>query len=153
MVEEPRNFLKLRTQPMKISDQDTLVVVGDDEGFNRVFLGENRWWAVRIASNRIEHLKYIAIYRTAPVSAITQYAHVLSVQPWQGSRKSVVNFRGQAIPIGPISHIKGYLCGMQSPRFTCLAKLQSATTLQDVFGGIRHPLHDRRGTDQTQSIS
>lgn len=42
----------------------------------RVFLGENSWYAVRIAGGMLGNIKYIAAYQTTPVSAVTHYAKV-----------------------------------------------------------------------------
>ena len=54
-----------------VSDLDTVIVPAHDEGFKQVFLGEDRWYKVRIHGSMSPKLKHIAAYRTAPVSAIT----------------------------------------------------------------------------------
>lgn len=36
-----------------ISDLDTIVVPALEEGFKRVFLGEHRWWAIRVSESMI----------------------------------------------------------------------------------------------------
>ena len=60
-------------RPRDPSDLDTVVVPSHEDGFKEVFLGENRWWSVRIHPAMLKQLKYVAVYRTAPISAITLY--------------------------------------------------------------------------------
>ena len=53
------------------NESDTLVVPAQREGFERVFLGERAWFAVRIAGAMLNKIKFIAAYQTQPVSAVT----------------------------------------------------------------------------------
>ena len=39
---------------------DTIVVPAQREGFDRVFIGQNAWWAIRISGGMIPKIKYIA---------------------------------------------------------------------------------------------
>ena len=55
---------------------DTVVVPAQQEGFESTFLGQNCWYAIRIAGGMLDKIKYIAAYQTNPVSAITHYAPV-----------------------------------------------------------------------------
>ena len=57
------------------------------DGFEKVFLGQNRWYKVRIHPSMISQLKYVAVYRTALVSAITHYAPIRSIEPWRTQAK------------------------------------------------------------------
>ena len=61
------------------SEIDTIVVPAQEDGFNEVFLGENRWYAIRMNSSIIPNIRYIAAYQAAPVSAITHVAQVESI--------------------------------------------------------------------------
>lgn len=81
---------------------DTIIVPAQEEGFGRVFLGENCWYAIRIAGGMIDKIKYIAAYQSRPVSAITHYAPVDRIEPYGDSGKYKVVFSGPASPIGPI---------------------------------------------------
>lgn len=56
---------------------DTLLVASSEENFAQVFLRERRWYGVRIHHLRLPSLKWIAIYRRAPTSAITHYAAIV----------------------------------------------------------------------------
>lgn len=66
---------------------NTIIVPAREEGFNRVFLGENAWYAIKISSSMIPKIKYIASYQTAPVSAITYFAQVDKIEKYQDSAK------------------------------------------------------------------
>jgi hypothetical protein len=117
-----------------IAEVDTVVVPAREDGFKEVFLGENRWYEIRIHHNLIPRIKYIAVYQVAPVSAITHWAPVKNIEPWQDSGKFVVNFAEPAkeissIPLVPKSRIKA----LQNIRYTSFNRLQKAKTLDEVF--------------------
>lgn len=112
---------------------DTIVVPAQQDGFDETFLGENSWYAIRIAGGRIPKIKYIAAYRSQPVSAITHYAPVASIEPYGEQGKFKLNFTVAAIPVGPIPFADAPLGSMQSPRYTSFTKLMSAQKLMDLF--------------------
>ncbi|MGH9784218.1 MAG: hypothetical protein ACRD88_08530 [Terriglobia bacterium] len=117
------------------SDIDTIVVPARDDGFQNVFLGENRWYKIRIHSSMISKLKYIAAYRVAPESAITHIAPIASIEQWPETRKYVVNFSEPASTIGPIRLVSpdGTVYAPMAPRYTSRARLEKATNLDDAF--------------------
>lgn len=69
-----------------IAEVDTIVVPAREDGFQDMFLGENRWYAIRIHGSMIPRLRYIAVYRVAPVSVVTHIAPVASIERWKGKR-------------------------------------------------------------------
>lgn len=113
---------------------DTIIVPAQKEGFEKVFLGENCWYAIRISGGMLEKIKYIAGYQTQPVSAITHYAPVSRIEPYGEDGKYKVIFSDKAKPIGPIYYGDAPSGAMQGPRYTSLAKLQAATKLTDLIG-------------------
>ena len=114
---------------------DTVVVPARNEGFERVFLGENRWYAVRIHGAMRPQIRYIAGYQVAPVSAITHLAPVQSIEPYKDSDKVVVNFAEPARQIGPIPLVKnGLVRPLQGLRYTNRARLEKARTLDELWG-------------------
>jgi len=116
------------------SDVDTIVVPAHDDGFSEVFLGQNRWYKIRIHSSMIPKLKYIAAYRVAPESAITHIAPVASIEQWPETRKYVVNFSEPAKSIGPLRLVpNGRVWAPMAPRYTSRARLEKATNLDDAF--------------------
>jgi len=113
---------------------DTIVVPAQLDGFQEIFLGENRWRAVRIHGTMRPQIKYIAVYQTRPVSAITHVASVSTIEPWGDTGKSVVNFSEPAREITPIKLVaNGRVKALQNIRYTTLKRLQSAKTLDDVW--------------------
>ena len=121
-------------RPRDWSGLDTVVVPAREDGFQRVFLGQDRWYAVRIHPSMISQLKYIAVYRTAPVSGITHYAPIRSIEPWENSGKVVINFAEHAHEIGPLSiTADGRVRHLQGLRYTTFGKLSRATSLDEAF--------------------
>jgi hypothetical protein len=117
-------------------NRDTVVVPAQEEGFNRVFLGENCWYAIRIGGGMIPKIKYIAAYQTAPVSAITHYAPVERIEPYGDDGKYRLVFSEPAKALDrPIPFGAAPQGLMQGPRYTSLAKLQTASNLTDLMVG------------------
>ncbi len=74
------------------SDIDTIVVPAREEGFQETVLGEDRWYAIRMHSSMKPKIQHLAVYRVAPISAITHVALVQSIEPWKSTNKYVANF-------------------------------------------------------------
>ena len=62
---------------------DTIVCPAQKEGFNDVFLRENRWFKIRINPERIPKIKYIAMYESKPIAAITYVGKVKEIKPYK----------------------------------------------------------------------
>ena len=125
---------KREGRPVDIAEFDTIVVPAREDGFQEVFVGENRWYAIRIHASMIPQIKYIAAYRVAPVSAITHWALVKNIEPWEDTGKFVVNFVDAAKEIGPIPLVpKSRVKALQGPRYTSFDRLQRAKSLDEVF--------------------
>lgn len=120
---------KDRVERRKLGEYDTIVCPGHPEGFKREFLGNNRWYAIRLSKKVIANLKYIAIYVTSPEHRITHYGRIATIKPYQGSGKYMVKLHGRAKAIGPIVHSPGV--SMQGSRLTLMGKLKNARTLAD----------------------
>ena len=113
---------------------DTIVVPAQGEGFEDVFLGENRWYAIKIQAKYIPQIKYIAAYVTAPTSAITHIAEVASIKPYEGGSKYIVEFKKPAVPVGPIPlGDSGVVAVPRSPRYTKRERLLASKKLKDVW--------------------
>jgi len=129
-------------EPISQDDIDTVVVPARDDGFQDVFLKENRWYAVRIHGTMRPQIKYIAVYQVAPQSAITYVAPVGSIEPWSDTKKFVVNFAEPARKIGPIPLLKhGRVKAPQNLRYTNYERLLPAKSLDDIWGsaGTKEP--------------
>lgn len=118
----------------KRPDFDTMIVPARQEGFQRVFLGEHAWHAVRIGRERLPYIQYLAVYQTQPVSAVTHLATVDHIEPYGVEGKFKLVFTGapqsldHAIPLGDAPQ-----GSMQSVRYTSLDKLRRARTFADVL--------------------
>lgn len=116
----------------KSAKPDTIIVPAQKEGFEKVFLGEDCWYAVRISGGMLDKIKYIAGYQTQPVSAITHYAPVSRIEPYGEGGKYKLVFSEPAKAIGPIPYADAPQGAMQGPRYTTFAKLQTAKKLTDL---------------------
>ena len=58
------------------TSKDTLIVPAKPEGFEDVFIGENRWYHIRISDEKINQIKYIAAYEAHNNKFIQYYAEV-----------------------------------------------------------------------------
>jgi hypothetical protein len=103
------------------------------ENFERVFLGENCWYAVHIGGGMLPKIRYIAAYQSYPRSAITHYAPVASIEPYGDQGKYKLNFSEPAKPIGPIPFADAVQAEMVGRRYTTLDKLLKATKFTEVF--------------------
>jgi hypothetical protein len=120
--------------PLETGEVDTVVVPARSDGFQETFLGENRWYAIRIHGTMRPQIKYIAGYQVAPTSAITHLAPVASIEPWKDTGKFVVNFAEPARDIGPIPLVRaGRVKALQNLRYTTRNRLEAAKSLDDVW--------------------
>jgi len=114
--------------------KDTIVIPAQEEGFRNVFLGENSWYAIRISAGKLNQIKYIAAYQTSPISAVTHYAEVESIEPYGDTGKYKVNFQSKATKLDtPIvfgSATKGTLQGMA---YTSFDKIKSSKEVKELF--------------------
>ena len=114
---------------------DTVVVPARREGFEEVFLGENCWYKIGMSSSMVDQIEYIAAYRTAPVSAITHYAEVASIEKYQDTGKYILHFKEPAEEIDRIPLPEDHEGGVapQGRQYTTFERLMEATTLDEVF--------------------
>jgi len=113
--------------------QDTIIVPAQEDGFKETFIGENCWYAIRIGGGKLKDIKYIAAYQTSPISAVTHFAKVESIEPYGDGGKYKLNFVAPAEPIGPIKYGRATQGILQSPRYTSYEKLKFAKELMDLF--------------------
>lgn len=116
------------------AEVDTVVVPAREDGLQSVFLGEDRWYSIRIHGSMRPQIRHIAAYQVAPVSAITYIAPVKSIETWQDSGKFVVNFSEPARKIGPIRLVeKSRVKALQNLRYTTRERLESAKSLDEIW--------------------
>ncbi len=119
--------------PVVVSGKDTIVVPAQKDGFEREFIGNGCWYAIRISGGMLQKIKYIAAYQTAPVSAITHYAPVERIEPYGEEGKYKLIFSEKATSIDPIPFGDAPQGTMQGARYTSLDRLKSAKKLTDAI--------------------
>lgn len=116
------------------NEKDTVIVPAQQEGFDRVFLGEKSWYAIRISGGMLEKIKYIAAYQTAPISAITYIAKVDRIEPYGEEGKYKLIFSESAEKLErPIPFGDSPQGLMQGPKYTIFEKLKVAKKVADLF--------------------
>ena len=119
---------------LKPEELNTVVVAAREEGFEQEFINNNCWYAIRINSSMLDKIKYLAAYQVAPVSAITHYAEVASIEKWKDTNKYILHFKDKAQAIKPIQLDKDKKgLAPQAPRYTSIDKLLKAKKLSQVF--------------------
>jgi hypothetical protein len=81
----------------------------------------------------LQQIRYVAAYQTRPVSAVTHYAPVATIEPYGEEGKYQLIFSGPAIEIGPIPLADAPSGLMQGPHYTTLGKLRNAHKVTDLF--------------------
>jgi hypothetical protein len=113
--------------------KDTIVVPAQKEGFERVFIGENAWWAIRIAAKHRDHLKWIAAYQVTPICAVTHIAPIDHLEPYGDDGKFKVVFASPAQPLSkPIPFGKAQSGAMQGSRYTTRDQVLNAQSVKDL---------------------
>ena len=133
---EVKEFVAARSGAKNVSpeDIDTIVVPAQEEGFQSAFIESNAWWQIRISVSMLDKIKYIAAYRTAPVSAITHVAEVDRIERYKDTNKYILYFKESAKAIPHIELDKDKKgVAPQVSRYTNYARLMSATKLSEVF--------------------
>ena len=120
---------------IKPEDLDTLVVAAKEEGFEREFLTNHQWYAVRIHSSMLDRIKYIAAYQVAPISAITHYAEVAKIEKYNDTNKYILTFKNPAKQVNPILQLDKDKKGTapQGQRYTTLDRILKSKKLSEIL--------------------
>lgn len=127
----------LNKDSVSLSDTtyDTAIFPATNENFNRVFIGQKQWYHVRMADHRVGNVQYIALYRGAPISAITHYAEVTNISdpdPNQDNKRIITLSRviplSNNIPLGNV-HVNN----VRKLFYTSLKKLKSVKTIEELL--------------------
>lgn len=124
----------------KSQKYDTVIFSSKGRGFEETFMGEKDeqqcWYPCKVSDNREQNLKYIAIYRGAPVSAITHYAKIkkFEIDPIKGYK--VCYFEGSPIELPnkiELGNKDG--CFFVGTKYTSLDSLLNAKKADDIIFG------------------
>ena len=118
---------------------NTVILSSVDRGFEETFMGEAElpcWYPCRCSTERIPSLKYIAIYRGAPVSSITHYAKIKEITYSKEKKCNVCYFEGGPIKL-PHDIALGSKsgCFFRGAKYTSIESLLNATTADDIIFG------------------
>jgi len=113
---------------------DTVIVPAQKDGFEKVFLGENCWYSIRISPGMLDKIRFVAVYQAAPVAAITHYAPVDRIEPYGESGKYKLVFSEKPKLIGPIPLADASPVFVMGPKYTSFEKLKVATKISDLVG-------------------
>lgn len=122
------------TRIVSVTDYDTAVFPAINDNFIKVFIGEHKWYHVRMAEHRVNNVKYVALYRGAPISAITHYAEVIDISDPIKEKEYKREIKLKE-PIELLNHIPLGNIHVNSVRkliYVSLAKLESAKTTDDL---------------------
>ena len=128
--------INISAQPKAVDTgaPDTIVVPARDGGFERVFLGEDCWHAIRIHKSRFNDLKYIAAYRVGKERKVTHVAEIKNIEPVGDDGKYKVIFNEKAKKLThPVPYISGSDSTLQASRYTRFEKLNKAQNLTELF--------------------
>ena len=81
-----------------------MIVPAQKKGFERVFLGEDCWYSIRVSGGMLDKIRYIAAYQSQPVSAITHYAPVDRIELYgeSGKYKLIFSEKAQTLVQSPM---------------------------------------------------
>lgn len=116
-----------------LPDFDTIVVPAHPKGFGEVFLAEKRWPNLKIDKRKLMTVKFIAVYQTGPVSAITHYAEIARFEALQRVGRYDVILKGEPIEINHVRYTNSDICAVQGPRYTNLELVLTARHLARAF--------------------
>jgi len=111
---------------------DTIIVPAQPDGFKRVFIGENQWWAIRIGPAMKDRIKYIAAYQVAPIGAVTHIADIADIRPYKDTGKYIVIFKQPAVSVGPIKP-RDSRFSPQGPIYAQKDRLLNAKALEEAL--------------------
>ena len=123
--------------------KNTVLVAAKEDGFQRAVIQKNCWYEIRIHPSKLSQIKYIAFYRTKPISAITHYAKVKEIKPYQDTGKYILHFEGNAIEIPPLTW-KHAVQGSEYINLSEIVNLETGTEQETDFDFNQFPIFEYR---------
>ena len=118
---------------------DTVILSSTRKGFEETFMGEAEpmcWYPCRISEHRERNLKYIAIYRGQPTSAITHYAAIKEFKHSSEKDCKVCHFDGEPIELpNKITLGSKDSCFFIGAKYTKLENLLNADKADEIVFG------------------
>lgn len=114
-------------------DEDTIIIAAKEEGFDNVFIGEHCWYPIRLGDKKLSSLKWIAVYQTSPIRAITHFARITGIEYYKETGRYKINFETPEELRAPISLGDSSTLTMQGQRYTQISKLLAAKSISDLI--------------------
>jgi len=118
---------------------DTVILSSNGKGFEETFLGELEdmcWYPCRISNEREQNLKFIAIHRGQPISAITHYAIIKEFKYIPEKECKVCYFDSDPIQLpNKITLGNKDSCFFIGAKYTKLENLLNAVTADEIDFG------------------
>ncbi len=113
---------------------DTIVSPCSKDGFQNAFVKENAWWAVRIGESAIPKLKYVALYESAPISAIRAYAKITKIEAYPDKPgKYIIHHDGDIMYLdNPVNIGANSNLSLQGSRYYLLEDIKTSKTLGEL---------------------
>ena len=131
-TQKPKKSVQTRTRDIR--DYDTIVCPSTASGFRNAFIDKGAWWAVRVGQPNIPKLKYLAIYESAPISAIRHYAKITKIEPYPDKPgKYIIYHDGDVKEFDP--HIvmgDNHQLALFGPRYYKLSTMKKSTSLAEL---------------------
>lgn len=120
-----------------VTELDTVIVPArDNDDYRENFFLQRKWCNVRILEEKLQCMRYLAVYVGAPTSGITHVAQIANYQkdPENPSR-FVIHFSDtpQPLPNIVVAGDPAAAAGMRSCRYTAIDILRRAHTIQELF--------------------
>ncbi len=112
---------------------DMAVFPAVNNTFNNIFIREHKWHYVRIGEKRVPNIKYIALYRGAPFSAITHYAEVISISKPNSENKREIELKEPIALENPVQLGDIHVNNVRKLFYTKKDKLTSAKSIGDLI--------------------
>ena len=114
-----------------VTAPDTLIVCAKPDNFASVFVAKRGWYPVRLDDAKLPRIRWVAVYLTQPVRAITHRAKVKSISKYEDSGKYRIDFDGEPEPLAkPLE--PGAIGNIQGQRYTTMEKLMAAASIADL---------------------
>ena len=111
---------------------DMLIVGATEASFLKHFVEEKSWYPVRIDFRRIHSLKWIAVYESRPVSAITHVARIVRISPYLDTARYQIDFEEPEELISPVRLDPDSTSGFQGQRYSWMQRIRSAKFISDL---------------------
>ena len=111
---------------------DMLIVGATEDSFLKHFVEERSWYPVRINFRRIDSLKWIAVYVSRPVSAITHVSRIVRISPYLDTARYQVDFDDPEELACPVRLDPDSTSGFQGQRYSWIQRIRSAKFISDL---------------------